>query len=262
MPKVRSGICTTVQFGAGSFSSMVFTAGTGTVVSGGDVYAGGQQIISNGRVVAEAGTVVSGPGAVGQITVDVRLPEFSSAGPETTSSGLRVRQGDPQVLDVCSLSGDVEARGVHTLRGKTTSGAIEVDSTAVTVDVSSVSGDVEIEAYGGSDFRVNTVSGDVSVGATSAATGSIDVTSVGTAHLCRSKPGASRSGPLGRHLLAALKPIPHSRCRARAHRPDTRRGTHHEWTRERRSDRTSQQRHVRDRLTDCRQAGLHVRSSH
>ncbi|MEU1309495.1 DUF4097 family beta strand repeat-containing protein [Streptomyces cinnamoneus] len=178
VPKVQGGTCTTVQFGAGSFSSMVFTAGTGTVVSGGDVYVGGQQIVSNGRVVAEAGTVVSGPGAAGQITVDVRLPELSSVRLETTSADLRVLQGDLQVLDVCSLSGDVEARGVHTFRGKTTSGDFEVGSVAAKVDVSSVSGDVEVEAYGGSDFRVNTVSGDVSVSATPAASGSIDVTSV------------------------------------------------------------------------------------
>lgn len=150
---------------------------TGMTISNGDVIIGGRKVISNGRVVAEQGTVVSG-GGMGAITVDVKLPsDQSSLRLSTTSADLTVR-GDLQVLDVHSLSGDVEARGVHTLRGNTTSGDFEVDRVDARVDVTSVSGDIEIGAYNGTQFRANSVSGDVHVSATPAATGSIDANTV------------------------------------------------------------------------------------
>ncbi|MGP9023212.1 DUF4097 family beta strand repeat-containing protein (plasmid) [Streptomyces sp. BR1] len=162
---------------------------TGMTISNGDVIIGGRKVVENGRVVAEQGTVVSGSG-MGTITVDVKLPsEQSSLRLETTSADLHVR-GDLEVLDVHSVSGDVQARGVHTLRGNTTSGDIEVDRVDARVDVTAVSGDIEIGAYNGSEFRANAVSGDIHVTATPAATGSIDVTTVsgdvttrGTGHL-------------------------------------------------------------------------------
>ncbi|WP_051821594.1 DUF4097 family beta strand repeat-containing protein [Streptomyces sp. NRRL F-5065] len=162
---------------------------TGMTISNGDVIIGGRKVVSNGRVVAEQGTVVSG-GGMGTITVDVKLPsDQSSVRMETTSADITVH-GDLQVLDVHSVSGDVEARGVHTLRGNTTSGDFEVDRVDARVDVNSVSGDIEIGAYNGTEFRANTVSGDVHVSATPAATGVIDantvsgdVTTRGTGHL-------------------------------------------------------------------------------
>ncbi|MCZ1012677.1 DUF4097 family beta strand repeat-containing protein [Streptomyces lydicus] len=162
---------------------------TGMTISNGDVIIGGRKVVSNGRVVAEQGTVVSG-GAMGTITVEVKLPsDQSSVRLETTSADLTVH-GDLQVLDVRSVSGDVEARGLHTLRGTTTSGDFEVGRVDARVDVSSVSGDIEIGAYNGTEFRANTVSGDVHVSATPAADGSIDastvsgdVTTRGTSHL-------------------------------------------------------------------------------
>ncbi|MFE6270473.1 DUF4097 family beta strand repeat-containing protein [Streptomyces goshikiensis] len=162
---------------------------TGMTISNGDITIGGRKVVSNGRVVAEQGTVVSG-GGMGTITVDVRLPsEMSSVRLETTSADLTVH-GDLQVLDVTSVSGDVKARGVHTLRGNTTSGHFEVDRVDARLDITSVSGDIEIGAYNGSEFRAQTVSGDVHVSATPAATGSIDATTVsgdvttrGTSHL-------------------------------------------------------------------------------
>ncbi|WP_331720670.1 DUF4097 domain-containing protein (plasmid) [Streptomyces sp. NBC_01178] len=150
---------------------------TGMTISNGDVIIGGRKVVSNGRVVAEQGTVVSG-GGMGTITVDVKLPsDMSSVRLNTTSADLTVH-GDLQVLDVHSISGDVEARGVHTLRGNTTSGDFEVDRVDARVDVNSVSGDIEIGAYSGSEFRANSVSGDIDVSATPAATGSIDANTV------------------------------------------------------------------------------------
>ncbi|WDM16483.1 DUF4097 family beta strand repeat protein [Streptomyces lavenduligriseus] len=162
---------------------------TGMTISNGDIIIGGHKIVSNGRVVAPEGTVVSG-GGMSTITVDVTLPsDQSSVRLETTSADLTVH-GDLQVLDVHSVSGDIQARTVHTLRGNTTSGDFEVDRVDARVDVNSVSGDIEIGAYNGTEFRANSVSGDVHVSVTPAATGSIDantvsgnVTTRGTGHL-------------------------------------------------------------------------------
>ncbi|MFJ4966740.1 DUF4097 family beta strand repeat-containing protein [Streptomyces sp. NPDC088729] len=162
---------------------------TGMTINNGDVIIGGRKVVSGARVVAEQGTVVSG-GGMGTITVDVKLPsEMSSLRLETTSADLAVH-GDLQVLDVRSVSGDVEARGVHTLRGNTISGDVAVDCVDARVDVNSVSGNIQIGAYNGSEFRASTVSGDVRVSATPTATGVIDtntvsgdVTTRGTRHL-------------------------------------------------------------------------------
>lgn len=162
---------------------------TGMTIRNGDVYMGGRKIVSNGRVVAEQGTVVSG-GGTGTITVDVKLPrDQSSVRLETTSADITVH-GDLQVLEVHSISGDVKARGVHTLFGNTTSSDFEVDRVDARVDVDSISGDITIGAYNGTRFRAHTVSGDINISATPAADGVIDadtvsgdVTTRGTGHL-------------------------------------------------------------------------------
>ncbi|MGW2089089.1 DUF4097 family beta strand repeat-containing protein [Streptomyces sp. NPDC001880] len=162
---------------------------TGMTIADGDITIGGRKVVSDGVVVAEQGTVVSG-GGTGTITVDVRLPsDQSSVRLETTSADLTVH-GDLQVLDVHSVSGDIEARGVHTLRSNTTSGDLEVERVDARVDVNTVSGDIEIGAYNGTEFRASTVSGDIDVSATPAAAGVIDantvsgdVTTRGTSHL-------------------------------------------------------------------------------
>ncbi|MGW2841829.1 DUF4097 family beta strand repeat-containing protein [Streptomyces sp. NPDC001493] len=135
------------------------------------------------------GTAVSGF-RNGTITVDVRLPsDMSSLRLETTSADLTAR-GDLQLLEVNSLSGDIEARGVHTLRVNTASGYVRVDRVDARVDINSVSGDIEIGAYNGTEGRANTVSGDIHVSATPAAYGVLhantvsgDITTRGTSHL-------------------------------------------------------------------------------
>ncbi|MCX5207603.1 DUF4097 domain-containing protein [Streptomyces sp. NBC_00237] len=162
---------------------------TGIHMAGGDISIGGRKVVSGGRVVAEQGTVVSG-GGMGTITVDVTLPsDQSSIRLETTSADLTVH-GDLQVLDTHSVSGDVQAKGVHTLRANTTSGDIEADRIDARIDAVSVSGDIEVGAYNGTEFRAQTVSGDIHLSATPAATGTIDATTVsgdvttrGTSHL-------------------------------------------------------------------------------
>lgn len=198
VPKVQGNTMTmgnsTFSFNGGGITvgqtfGVVRGSVTGMTISDGDIIIGGRTVVSNGRVVAEQGTVLSG--GTGTITVDVKLPsDMSSVRLETTSADITVH-GDLQVLDVHSISGDVEARGVRTLRGNTTSGDFEVARVDARVDIQSVSGDIEIGAYNGTEFRANTVSGGIGITATPAATGSVDantvsgnITTYGTGHLC------------------------------------------------------------------------------
>lgn len=198
VPEVKGGTMTmgnsTYRFSGGTMVvgqnfGVIRGSVTGMTISGGDITVGGRKVVSGGRVVAEQGTIVSG-GGTGTITVDVKLPsEMSSVRLDATSADITVH-GDLQVLDVHSVSGDIEARGVHTLRGSTTSGGFEVNRVDGRVDVNSVSGDIEIGTYSGSEFRASTVSGDIDINATPAATGVIDastisgdVTTRGASHL-------------------------------------------------------------------------------
>jgi len=95
----NSAVQSVVQVGGSRFE---FNAGvvntgtiTGTVVSGGDVWVGGQRVVSGGRVVAQTGTVVGG--GTGQFSVAVRVPALSSVCLQTNSADLEVR-GDLQRL--------------------------------------------------------------------------------------------------------------------------------------------------------------------
>jgi len=195
VPKVPGGGSQSISFAGGSIQVSgnygVVSAGqsvTGMTISNGDVWFGGQRIVSNGRVVAEAGTVVSGSGT-GTIRVEITLPRDSSLRLTTTSADLAIK-GDLMVLDAQSVSGDIEAGTVHDLAVNTTSGDVEVRHVTARADVHSVSGDVEVRSYEGSSFAVNSVSGDIDVAATSGSTGrfsvntvSGDVTTRGADHL-------------------------------------------------------------------------------
>ncbi|MCX4489988.1 DUF4097 domain-containing protein [Streptomyces anulatus] len=157
---------------------------TGMVMSDGDIIVGGRRIVSNGRFITQQG------GGASSITVDVQLPsDMSSVRLETTSADLTAH-GDLQILDVHSVSGDIRAQGVHTLRAATTSGGTELERADARVDVSTVSGDVHIGAFNGTEARINSVSGDIRLSATPAADGEIalstvsgDVTTRGTTRL-------------------------------------------------------------------------------
>jgi hypothetical protein len=174
------------NFGAVSGSVVTGITGSNDMIGGDTVVSQNFGVVSgsvvtgiggNGDDIVEGGTVVSGVG-MDTITIDVKLPsDQCSLRLRTSSADLTVR-GDLQVLDVHSVSGHVEAKAVHTLHGNVTSGDIEVEQVDALVDVTSVSGDIEIGAYSGSAFRVSTVKGDVYVRATPAASGSIDITSV------------------------------------------------------------------------------------
>ncbi|MFF7764246.1 DUF4097 family beta strand repeat-containing protein [Streptomyces griseorubiginosus] len=182
VPKVNggSGGTNVVQVGRSrfSFSGGVVNTGTmtGVTISDGDIWMGGRQIVSGGRVVAEQGSVVSGSG-FGTITVELQLPANSSVDLQTTSADLTTT-GDLNSLSFHTVSGDIDARSVRTLSGNTTSGDIDVQRLAVSANISSISGDIEIESYSGNSFSANTVSGDLELTATPHATGSVNVSSV------------------------------------------------------------------------------------
>ncbi|MFC5230016.1 DUF4097 family beta strand repeat-containing protein, partial [Streptomyces fimbriatus] len=189
VPEVEGGVfggTNVVQIGGSrfSFNGGVINTGsmTGVTISNGDVWVGGQRVVSNGRVVAEQGAVVGGSGS-GTITADVKVPSLSSFRLDTTSADLTVHGGDLQVLEVRSVSGDVDATAAHTLRANMTSGDLNISRVEGRADLQSVSGDIEIGLYRGSDFRANAVSGDIEVrvheearGEFSASTVSGDVT--------------------------------------------------------------------------------------
>ena len=196
VPKVDGGMfgsTNVVQIGGSrfSFNGGVINTGsmTGVTISNGDVWVGGQRVVSGGRVVAEQGAVVGGSGS-GTITADVKVPSLSSFRLDTTSADLTVHGGDLQILEVTSVSGDVEATGAHTLRVNSTSGDLNISRVEGRADLNSVSGDIEIGLYRGSKFRANAVSGDIDVRVHEEATGSFDavtvsgdVTTVGAGHL-------------------------------------------------------------------------------
>ncbi|MFI6658103.1 DUF4097 family beta strand repeat-containing protein [Streptomyces sp. NPDC050523] len=182
VPKINGGNfgSTVVQVGGNrfSFNGGVVNTGTmtGVTISNGDVWMGGRQVVANGRVVAEQGAVVSG-GGHGTITVEVQLPADSSVDLQTTSADLNIT-GGVNHLRFHTVSGDINAQGVRKLSGNSTSGDVIVRHVNESVAVSSVSGDIEIEAYSGNSFSANSVSGDLELTATPHATGSVNVSSV------------------------------------------------------------------------------------
>ncbi len=197
VPRVEGGVfaggTNVVQIGGSrfSFNGGVINTGTmtGVTISNGDIWVGGQRVVSGGRVVAEQGAVVGGS-STGTITVDVKVPSLSSFRLDTTSADLTVHGGDLQILEVKSVSGDVDATAAHTLRADMTSGDLNISRVEGRADLHSVSGDIEIGLYRGSEFRANAVSGDIDVrvhqeatGEFSASTVSGDVTTTGADHL-------------------------------------------------------------------------------
>ena len=181
VPKVDGGFggaTNVVQVGGSrfSFNGGVVNTGVmaGVTISNGDVWMGGHRIVANGRVVAEQGAVVSGSGT---ITVEIQLPANSSVDLTATSADLNIT-GALNELRFRSVSGDINAQGVRSLSGNTTSGDITARYVSESASVSSVSGDIEVESYSGTSFSANTVSGDIELATTPAASGTVNVSSV------------------------------------------------------------------------------------
>jgi lia operon protein LiaG len=119
--------------------------------------------------------------------LQVVLParQFDRLQVKTTSGEMRVEGASAASLDLTSISGNIEAKGLEgeDLTVKTTSGEIRVDTWAGNATVTSVSGDQELIGFkeghltssttsgevdvmdlvDGQDVRITTVSGDVEV---------------------------------------------------------------------------------------------------
>ncbi|MFG3398591.1 DUF4097 family beta strand repeat-containing protein [Streptomyces parvus] len=115
------------------------------------------------------------PGGHSPITVDVRLPGDESAVRLTTNDAdLRVH-GYLHDLRFTTNSGSLHAEGVHTLAAVTGAGRVEVQRIDHSLDVAVVTGDVSIGAYNGTSCRIHTGTGDISITATPAATGDMEI---------------------------------------------------------------------------------------
>ncbi|MFJ3182375.1 DUF4097 family beta strand repeat-containing protein [Streptomyces sp. NPDC086796] len=177
----------TYNFG-GSVTFAVGTVSGIQTTADGDVFIGGQKVVQDGRVVADRGTVVSGPATT--ITVTVRLPRGCALLLSTTSADLEV-VGDLAAVGVTSVSGDIELTGtVGRLTVQTVSADVMAESIARSVSYSSVAGSIEVLAYSGDAFQSASTSGSVRVTATPAASGSLgahsvsgDVLTAGALHL-------------------------------------------------------------------------------
>lgn len=129
--------------------------------------------IVNGRVISGGGNVVT----VSLVEATVILPPHSSLAVVSQSAGASVI-GYVDRLEFRSVSGDLNADGVRELRANTTSGDIRASHVAGQVAAQSVSGDIDVDLYGGRDAMLGSTSGDIRMQATGDASGSVRCNSV------------------------------------------------------------------------------------
>lgn len=161
-----------VQIGGSTFSfggGVVNTGSmTGVTISGGDIWVGGQRVVSGGRVVAEQGATVGG--ATGTITVDVVLPAGSSLAVSTKNAETTVR-GDLEAIRFDARNGSLQAGGVKVLEAETHNGSVLVDIVDEELEASTHNGSITIGAYNGRRGSARTHNGDVTISATPASSG-------------------------------------------------------------------------------------------
>ncbi|MEU7163841.1 DUF4097 family beta strand repeat-containing protein [Streptomyces morookaense] len=124
--------------------------------------------IVNGRVITGGGTAVME--TVSPIEAIVTLPTGSSLAVISQSADARVR-GDIERMEFRSVSGDLEISGARNLNASTTSGDVIVGRLTDRLTAYSVSGDITVDLYSGSDAELTTTSGDMDVRATVRAVG-------------------------------------------------------------------------------------------
>ncbi|UTR83670.1 hypothetical protein [Streptomyces cavourensis] len=161
-----------VQVGGSTFSFGGGVVNTGTMigmtVSNGDIWIGGQHVVSNGQVVAQQGTKVGG--ATGTITVEVVVPAGSSLTVSTKNAETTVR-GDLEAINFDARNGSLEAAGVKVLEAETHNGSVLVDRVEVELEASTHNGSITVGAYNGRRGSARTHNGDVTLTATPAASG-------------------------------------------------------------------------------------------
>ncbi|WP_331726934.1 DUF4097 domain-containing protein (plasmid) [Streptomyces globisporus] len=109
------------------------------------------------------------------IAVHVQLPSDESAIRLTTNDADLHVHGNLHSLTFATNSGSLHAEGVHMLAVSSEAGRVEVQRIDHSLDVAATTGDVNIGAYNGTSCRIHTGSGDVSITATPAATGDMEI---------------------------------------------------------------------------------------
>ncbi|OEV31518.1 hypothetical protein AN219_04590 [Streptomyces nanshensis] len=159
VPEIHGSVIT--QNAAGG----VIHAGSGNVTS---------MVVVNGRVIS--GNVTTIP-TVSGITARIVLPLGSSLSVFSKSADLHA-VGYLNSLAFTSISGDARLDAVRDLYTSTTSGDVNVGSITTSAIVRSVSGDIDVLSYSGESADLTTTSGDVTVAATSTASGALRANTV------------------------------------------------------------------------------------
>ncbi|MFI9081184.1 DUF4097 family beta strand repeat-containing protein [Streptomyces sioyaensis] len=131
--------------------------------------------IVNGRIITGGGTGVMD--TVSPIEAIVSLPVGSSLAVVSQSASARVH-GAIERMEFRSISGDLEIDGARHLSASTTSGDVIVGCLSDRLTARSVSGDITVDLYSGSDADLNTTSGDLDVRATAQAAGALRANTV------------------------------------------------------------------------------------
>ncbi|MEZ0095021.1 DUF4097 family beta strand repeat-containing protein [Streptacidiphilus sp. EB129] len=177
VPEIRSTTQNTVR--RSSNGNVIVTQTIGTVHAGQRIT--GLTIGSDGTMTFGAGSRVTlGDGTTigsSEIEVLVFLPIPAALRLKTVSADLEAR-GHLAAVHFTSISGDITGGDIDQLTVSTTSGDVDVSRVSALLSVKSVSGDIEVNRYEGSDAQVTTVSGDVEITATARAAGRLQATSV------------------------------------------------------------------------------------
>ncbi|MEU3978139.1 hypothetical protein [Streptomyces bacillaris] len=163
-----------VQVGGSTFSFGGGVVNTGTMtgmtISDGDIWIGGQHVVSNGQVIAQQGAKVGG--ATGTITVDVVLPAGSSLAVSTKNAETTVR-GDLEAIRFDARNGSLQAGAVKVLEADTHNGSVLVDRVEEELEASTHNGSITVGAYNGRRGSARTHNGDVNISATPASSGKL-----------------------------------------------------------------------------------------
>ncbi|MFD9631693.1 DUF4097 family beta strand repeat-containing protein [Streptomyces violascens] len=130
--------------------------------------------IVNGRVVTGGSHTVT---RVSAIEARVSLPANSSLAIVSQSADAVV-DGEVDRMEFRSTSGDLQVDGARTVTASTTSGDLTVWRVAEQIAARSVSGDIAVDLYSGSNADLTTTSGDVNVHATLKASGTVRANSI------------------------------------------------------------------------------------
>ncbi|MFJ9690377.1 hypothetical protein ACIRRX_32390 [Streptomyces bacillaris] len=143
---------------------------TGMTISDGDIWIGGQHVVSNGTVIAQQGAKVGA--ATGTITVDVVLPAGSSLTVSTKNAETTVR-GDLESIRFDARNGSLQAGAVKVLEAETHNGSVLIDRVEEELEASTHNGSITVGAYNGRRGSARTHNGDVTLTATPAASGKL-----------------------------------------------------------------------------------------